>query len=114
MADSQTELRLLYCQTQLKSDSSSEDVLYVLDPDLLKLLICPETSQSLAMADEKIVTALNLGIQQGKIKNVGGMTLTRPLDGGLIREDNVVLYPVIDGIPALLNDEAIKLEEINA
>ena len=61
-----------------------------------------------------VFDALNLGIQQGKIKNVGGMTLTRPLDGGLIREDNVVLYPVIDGIPALLNDEAIKLEEINA
>ena len=83
----------------------------MLDPDLLKLLICPESGQSLALADEQIIAALNSKIQLGKIENLGGITLTRPLDGGLIREDRQLLYPILDGIPALLNDEAIKLEE---
>ena len=83
----------------------------MLDPDLLKLLICPESGQSLALADEQTIAALNLKIQLGKIENLGGIMLTRPLDGGLIREDRQLLYPILDGIPALLNDEAIKLEE---
>ena len=83
----------------------------MLDPKLLKLLICPESGQSLALADEQMIAALNLNIQQGKIQNLGGLTLTRPLDGGLIREDRQILYPIVDRIPALLNDEAIKLGE---
>ena len=87
---------------------------HVLDPDLLKLLICPDSAQALEIADKQIIAELNLGIQQGKIRNAGGNTLTRPLDGGLIREDRQVLYPIVDGIPAMLNEEAIKLEESNA
>ena len=86
----------------------------MLEPDLLKLLICPESAQPLAIADDQIIADLNLDIQQGKIQNAGGNTLTRPLDGGLIREDRQVLYPIVDGIPAMLNDEAIKLENGNA
>ncbi|MEC7695753.1 MAG: Trm112 family protein [Planctomycetota bacterium] len=86
----------------------------MLDPDLLKLLICPESAQPLAIADDQIIADLNLDIQQRKIRNAGGNTLTRPLDGGLIREDRQVLYPIVDGIPAMLNDEAIKLENSNA
>ncbi|MDE0939815.1 MAG: hypothetical protein OSA43_07655 [Pirellulales bacterium] len=86
---------------------------HVLNPELLKLLICPETGQSLILADEDLLSALNLEIEQGKVCNLAGIKLNQPLKEGLIREDRQILYPILDGIPALLNDEAIKLGECN-
>ncbi|MDG2408566.1 MAG: hypothetical protein P8M53_06125 [Pirellulales bacterium] len=86
----------------------------MLDPELLKLLICPETGQSLILANDQLLSELNSDIQGGQVRNLAGVTLTQSLDGALIREDNQVLYPISDGIPALLSDEAIKLEKTDA
>ncbi len=86
----------------------------MLNPEFLKLLICPDTGQSLILADNEFLSGLNVDIQQGKICNLGGVTLTRPLEGVLVREDRQVIYPILDGIPALLNDEAIQLDETDA
>ncbi|MEK6270991.1 MAG: hypothetical protein N2B57_09565 [Planctomycetales bacterium] len=86
----------------------------MLDPELLKLLICPETGQSLILANDQLLSELNSDIQGGKVRNLAGVTLTQSLDGALIREDRQVLYPILDGIPALLSDEAIKLEKTYA
>jgi uncharacterized protein YbaR (Trm112 family) len=46
------------------------------------------------------------------LKNKGGEPVEAPLAGGLVREDNTLLYPIVDGIPVLLIDEAIPLEQI--
>ncbi len=81
----------------------------MLNPEFLKLLICPDTGQSLILADSDLISGLNVDIQLGKICNLGGVTLNRPLEGALVREDRQVIYPILDGIPALLNDEAIQL-----
>jgi uncharacterized protein len=86
---------------------------HVLNPELLKLLICPETGQPLILANEDLLSALNLEIEQGKVCNLAGIELNQPLEEGLVREDRQILYPILDGIPALLNDEAIKLSEYN-
>jgi uncharacterized protein YbaR (Trm112 family) len=37
--------------------------------------------------------------------------LETPLDGGLVRADGQVLYPIIDRIPVLLVDEGILLAQ---
>ena len=34
---------------------------------------------------------------------------SRPIGAGLLREDGKVLYPISDGIPLLLEEEAIAL-----
>ncbi len=47
----------------------------------------------------------------GKITNRGGKIVENPLDGGLIREDKKFLYPIDDGIPIMLIDEAISLDQ---
>jgi len=79
------------------------------DPELLEILACPETKEEVRVADEATLQALNEKIQAGKVATRGGKEVTDPLDGGLVRADGKVLYPVRDGIPIMLIDESIQL-----
>jgi uncharacterized protein YbaR (Trm112 family) len=77
--------------------------------ELLEILACPETKQSLTLADTARLAAINEAIQQGRCTNRGGVAVAEPIDGGLIREDQRYLYPIRDDIPIMLIDEAIPL-----
>lgn len=81
----------------------------MIDPDLLEILVCPETKQSLSEADGRLVALLNEAIERGEVQNRAGEALGAPVDGGLVREDRQVLYPIRDRIPVMLIDEAIPL-----
>ena len=81
----------------------------MIDADFLKILCCPETHQPLALADEATVQRLNGEIATGQLKNRAGKPVTRKCDSGLLRKDGQFLYPVCEGIPILLIDEAIPL-----
>ena len=61
--------------------------------DLLAVLCCPETRQPLRLAtrDELART----GVEQG-----------------LIREDGKVVYPIVEGIPMLLVEHAMRIEAV--
>jgi len=80
-----------------------------LDPELLAILACPETHQPLAVADDALLGGLNERIAAGGVKNVGGEAVEAALEGGLVREDRAILYPIRDAIPVLLVDEGIAL-----
>lgn len=82
----------------------------MISKELLDILVCPETRARLELADAELVARLNRAIAAGKLRNKGGEKLERPLDGGLIREDGAVVYPIIDGIPVLLVDGGIRIE----
>lgn len=84
----------------------------MIDRNLLQILVCPETHARLEMADAAIVEGLNRGIAQGAVKNRAGQPVRARLDGGLVRQDKKLLYPIIDGIPVMLVDEAIPLGQI--
>jgi uncharacterized protein YbaR (Trm112 family) len=83
-----------------------------LDRDLLDLLICPETREKLGLAGPALLEKVNEAIQAGKLRNRAGRAVGTPLEAGLVRPDGKVLYPVYDGIPNLLLDEAISIEEV--
>ena len=44
----------------------------MIDPDLLKILACPDTHHPLTEADESALAALNERVQAAGCKNVGG------------------------------------------
>lgn len=81
----------------------------MIDPELLKVLCCPESHQSLGIAGAAEIDRLNTEIAAGSLKNRGGQIVRDRLDGGLVREDGKFLYPVRQSIPVMLIDEAILL-----
>ncbi|MFO0705362.1 MAG: hypothetical protein U0412_00780 [Nitrospira sp.] len=83
------------------------------DKDLLAILCCPETKQPVHMADDSLVTKLNDSIRGGRIKNKGKQTVTECVDGGLVRADLSVLYPIRENIPVMLIEEGIPLEQLS-
>ena len=80
-----------------------------IDPELLEILACPETHQSLAMAGDELLAEVNAKIAAGGCKNVGGADVSDALEGGLVREDKKIVYPIRDAIPVLLIDEGLPL-----
>ena len=86
----------------------------MIDPELLDILICPETHQELRLADDELLERVNRAVQEGKLRNRGGEEVTEPLDGGLLREDGAVLYPIRDDIPVMLVDEALPVSDLYA
>jgi len=81
----------------------------MIDPQILEILCCPETRQPLQPADAPLLERLNQDIKAGQLRNRGGQPVTRPCDGGLVREDGRYLYPICQDIPILLINEAIPL-----
>jgi uncharacterized protein YbaR (Trm112 family) len=80
--------------------------------EVLNILCCPENRTRLSPASDETMRRINAAIRAGRIVNRAGKILERLLDGGLVREDGTVLYPIIDGIPVLLRDDAIFLEQL--
>lgn len=80
-----------------------------IDPQLLEILCCPETKQDVKPADETLVESLNAKVEAGTLLNRAGESVREKLDGGLLRADGAVLYPVREDIPVMLVEEAIPL-----
>ncbi len=79
---------------------------------ILPKLVCPESRQPLAMADGALVARLNEAAQKGRLQFAGGEPVQQPLDGGLIRQDGTLLYPIFEGIPNLTSDQAIAVDQL--
>ena len=81
----------------------------MVNPELLKILCCPETHQSLRECTAEQVEELNRQITAGTLKNRAGKIVTSKLSGGLVRSDGKYLYPIREQIPIMLIDEALPL-----
>lgn len=81
----------------------------MIDKELLSILACPDTRQSLAEADAALIERVNALVAAGKATNKGGKPVAEKLEAGLVREDKKIVYPIRDGIPVLLIDEGIPL-----
>ena len=81
----------------------------MIDKELLDILACPENKTPVKLVEQSVIDEINGRIEKGEVKNRGGQQVEMKIDGGLIREDGTYLYPIDEGIPIMLIDEAIPL-----
>ena len=79
------------------------------DPDLLALLRCPQSGQTLSVADAGTLARAQArqAEQNVSLKGEGKAPVTEDLTAALLRADEKLVYPVRCGIPVLLLEEAI-------
>jgi uncharacterized protein YbaR (Trm112 family) len=79
------------------------------NPELLEILVCPETRQPVSAADGSLLARLNAEIDAGRLRNRGGDKVAKRIDEALVRQDRKVAYIVDDDIPVMLIEESIEL-----
>ena len=80
-----------------------------IDPQLLDILVCPDSKQPVAMAGAEVLERLNAAVAAGSAVTLGGAAVADAVAEGLLREDGRILYPIRDGIPIMLIDESIDV-----
>lgn len=80
--------------------------------DLLEILCCPETKVPVEVLPSDQLAKLNGLIKAGKVASVGGDTLQKPLQEGLITTDGKTIYRVDDNIPVMLVDQGIATRQL--
>ncbi|MDH5502132.1 MAG: hypothetical protein OEY72_13630 [Gammaproteobacteria bacterium] len=85
-----------------------------MDKRLLAILCCPVTHKGLSLANAEQLRKVNAAIAEGKLQNQEGVALSTALREALVTDDGKRLYPVADGIPVLLEGEAVSLEQLDA
>ncbi len=83
-----------------------------MDKKLLSILCCPVTHRGLSLAGGDLLLSVNERIQLGTVRNRDGEALAEVLKEALVTDDGKVLYPVNDGIPVLLEGEAVVLDQL--
>ena len=81
-----------------------------IDNELLEILVCPESQQTVALASARVLEQLNAEIDAARLRNRGGDVVEKHIKEGLLREDGKVLYIIDDSIPVMLIDQSIKLD----
>lgn len=85
----------------------------MVDQELLDILVCPENKTAVKLVDDDALAKINEAIQAKTLKNRAGETIEESIDGGLLREDGVYLYPIRDDIPIMLIDESIPMAQLD-
>ena len=83
-----------------------------MDKKLLTILVCPVTHKGLSVAKPATLKKVNAAIDEGSLKNRDGESVTDSYAEALQTDDGKLLYPVINGIPVLLEGEAVSLESL--
>ena len=83
-----------------------------MDKRLLTILRCPVSHKGLSVLQKDRLDRLNAAIGEGRVLNHEGTQLTELLTEALVKDDGKRVYPVADGIPVLLEGEAIGVEQI--
>ena len=91
------------------TDTTSQDK-GMIAQDLLAILCCPETKQDIRLLEPSVIDKLNQRIEKGELKTKGGQSVAEKIDGGLLRNDGTVVYPIRDQIPIMLIEEGILVE----
>jgi uncharacterized protein YbaR (Trm112 family) len=85
-----------------------------IDRRLLDILCCPVTKVPVKPLSKDELIKLNEQIRGGNVYYVDGRKVEEPLDEGLITENGRTVYRVRAGIPVMLEEEGIGMEQLPA
>ena len=83
-----------------------------MDRKLLDIICCPVTRSSLEFLPEQELSVLNELIGLKRIKNREDSVVDAPLTEALVTRSGKLIYPIRDGIPVLLEDQAMSLQQL--
>ena len=83
-----------------------------MDKRLLTILRCPVSHKGLAVLKKDKLAKINAAIAAGELVNHEGTKVATPLAEALVTDDGERVYPIDDGIPVLLEDESISMEQL--
>ena len=78
-----------------------------IDGKLLEILCCPVSKTPLERLTGSRLRKLNEAVRQGEVETVDGNVVETALKEALITQDSKVIYPVVDNIPILLEEQGI-------
>jgi uncharacterized protein YbaR (Trm112 family) len=83
-----------------------------MDRKLLDIICCPVTRSPLELLPEGELDALNELIEAKRIKNREDAVVEAPLAEALVTRSGRLIYPIRDGIPVLLEEQAMPLQQL--
>lgn len=79
---------------------------------LLTILRCPVSHKGLSLLKKDKLAEVNAAIDAGDLVNHEGAKVEAHLSEALVTDDGKRIYPINDGIPVLLEGEAIGMEQL--
>ena len=83
-----------------------------IDPKLLDILCCPVSKQPVFPLGKERLATVNAAIAAGQVTQADDTVVETTLDEGLITKNKQRIYRIDDGIPVMLEEESIAVEQI--
>ena len=84
-----------------------------MNKEILLLLKCPESGETLSLMSEDALKNINDKINNGDIKTLTGLLVDEEVKEALMNKSETYFYPIIDGIPMLDRAQAVSLKNQN-
>lgn len=84
----------------------------LVDEHILSILRCPNSGETLSIADDELIALLNEHILGGQVQAADGESVDDVIDGGLVNESATWLSPVHGRIIDLNPTDAIDLQKL--
>ena len=84
----------------------------MIDDNFLAMLVCPIDHRPLRVAAASLLNQLNELAASGSLRSQSGGTVAGRFSGALINEPGTIAYLVIDGIPNMVAEDSIPLDQV--